>query len=68
MFIQVVFNHLICRPIAAQFMGENLIALFAFEESESGIAVSSEKHYRLVPPEEVTPADLDTYRSRLPDA
>jgi len=62
------FPSLICRPIAAQFMGENLIALFAFEESENGIAVSLEKHYRLVPPAEVTSADLDTYRSRLPDS
>jgi hypothetical protein len=58
------FPSLICRPIAAQFMEDDLIALFAFEQSESGLVISSEKHYRLVPPEEVTAADLDTYRAR----
>ena len=61
------FPTLICRPIAAQFMGDDLIAMFAFEEGKSGIVVSSEKHYRLVPPEEVTPADLDIYRERPPN-
>jgi len=60
------FSSLICRPIAAQFMEADLIALFAFEEGESGIAMSSERHYRLVPPEEVTADDLETYRERSP--
>lgn len=60
----VKFPALICRPIAAQFMGDNLIALFAFEEGENGIAVSAEKHYRLVPPEEMTSEDLLAYRKR----
>jgi hypothetical protein len=58
------FPSLICRPIAAQFMGHDLIALFEFEESENGVALSSEKHYRLVPAEDVTPTDLDMYRTR----
>ena len=58
------FPSLICRPIAAQFMDEDLIALFEFEDGENGIAVTLEKHYRLVPPEEVTAADLDSYRNR----
>ena len=40
------------------------IALFAFEEGAKRITVSSEKHYRLVPPEEMTSEDLDTYRAR----
>jgi len=58
------FPLLICRPIGAQFIDDDLIALFEFEEGESGIAISLEKHYRLVPPEEVTPDDLDTYKTR----
>ena len=45
-------------------MDEDLIALFEFEDGENGIAVTLEKHYRLVPPEEVTAADLDSYRNR----
>ncbi|MBI3912352.1 MAG: endonuclease [Armatimonadetes bacterium] len=58
------FPSLICRPIGAQFMGDELIALFELERSEAGVVIVSEKHYRLVPPEEVRPEDLDTYRTR----
>lgn len=58
------FQHLICRPIGAQFMEGDLIALFEFEQSKEGIAIVSEKHYRLVPGEEVTEADLKSYRER----
>lgn len=60
----VKFPALICRPIAAQFIEDDLIALFAFEESETDITVLAEKHYRLVPPEEMTVEDLESYRSR----
>jgi hypothetical protein len=58
------FPSLICRPIAAQFMADNVIALFEFEKSGNSIALSIEKHYRLVPPEEMTPEDLENYRKR----
>ena len=59
------FPLLVCRPIAAQFMGEGVIALFEFEAGENGVTISSEKHYKLVSPKEVTDADLETYRGRL---
>jgi len=58
------FPSLICHPIAAQFMDESLIALFAFEDSPKGLVFSSEKHYRLVPPEQVTVEDLKEYRAK----
>lgn len=58
------FPALICRPIAAQFMEDDLIALFECEEGKQGVAISSEKHYRLVPGEEVTADDLRAYRGR----
>lgn len=58
------FPGAICRPIAAQFMEENLIALFEFEQSDDRVAVSSERHYRLVPHEDVSQDDLRTYRAR----
>jgi hypothetical protein len=58
------FPRLICRPIAAQFMGDNLIALFEFEQSQDGIKVSSEKHYRLVKPDELSPDELQSYSLR----
>jgi hypothetical protein len=57
------FPSLICRPIAAQFMEHDLIALFEFEQGEKGSAISVEKHYRLVPPDQITLAELEAYRS-----
>lgn len=45
-------------------MEENLIALFSFEMRENGIGVSSERHYRLVRPDELTADDLTAYRMR----
>ena len=59
------FPSLICRPIAAQFMPHSVIALFEFEQGEDGVKIASEKHYKLVPPEEVTEADLAAYRTRM---
>ena len=58
------FPSLICRPVAAQFMADDLIALFEFEESKSGISISSERHYRLVPPDAMTEDDLHRYQER----
>jgi hypothetical protein len=56
------FPGLICRPVAAQFIGKNQIALFDFEETDEGAARRSEKHYRLVGDGEVSAEDLERYR------
>ena len=61
------FPSLLCRPVAAQFMQDGVIALFEFEQSDAGVSISSEKHYKLVPPEDVTEADLNAYRQRTVD-
>jgi hypothetical protein len=61
------FPSLICRPIAAQFMTGDVIALFEFEQSEDGVRIASERHYKLVPPDEVTEKDLESYRRRKAD-
>ena len=58
------FPPLICRAIAAQFMADNLIALFEFEQANGEIKVSSEKHYRLVQPDELSPEELQSYSLR----
>ena len=59
------FPLLVCRPIAAQFMEEGIIALIELESGENGITIASEKHYKLVAPKDVTDTDLQTYRGRL---
>jgi len=61
------FPDLICRPVGAQFKEESLIVLFAFEEGERGVTRAMEKHYRLVPPDQVTAEDLKLYQERLPN-
>ena len=58
------FQQLICRPIAAQFMANDVIALFEFEEDREGVAIAAEKHYKLVAADQVTAADLATYQIR----
>ncbi len=58
------FPLLICRPIAAQFIGEGRIALFEFEESDEGLKLHREHHYKLVPSDNMTEEDLRSYRNR----
>ncbi|MGP8234574.1 MAG: hypothetical protein ACLQVW_04110 [Limisphaerales bacterium] len=49
-------------------MDDGVIALLEFESSENGVTISSEKHYKLVPPKDVTDAGLQTYRGRAEPA
>jgi len=61
----VKFPALTCLPVAAQFMENQAIALFAFETTATLPAISSERHYRLVPPDQMSPEDLEAYRARI---
>lgn len=58
------FPELICRPIAAQFMADDLIAMFELSQDSGEIKVVEEKHYRLVPASDIGAEDLDSYRLR----
>jgi len=59
------FPGLLCKPIAAQFMKNNLIALFEFELTRGEISITSEKHYRLVEPNDIEDDELESYKKRL---
>jgi hypothetical protein len=59
------FPNLLCLPIAAQFVSSGVIALFQLEDTEEGIKISAEKHYQLVPSEDLTDVELSSYRHRL---
>lgn len=61
------FRDLICRPIGAQFIEPDFIALFAFELQSGHVTIVAEKHYRLLPPEQITSDDLIRYRQRVED-
>ncbi|MCJ7621237.1 MAG: endonuclease [Anaerolineae bacterium] len=58
------FPQLICRPVASQLMDNQLIALFELEQSERGVRIVAERHYRLVSPEDLSPEELEAYRRR----
>jgi len=56
------FPDLICRPIAAQFMAEGVIALFSFVRQDGAVRILDEKHYHLVPSANITSSELAEYR------
>lgn len=57
------FSDLECLPVAAQFMNNNVIALFLFDYTNEKLTISTEKHYRLVRPDELTVEELANYRN-----
>ncbi|HEC03362.1 MAG TPA: endonuclease [Phycisphaerales bacterium] len=57
------FEDLQCRPIAAKLMDDDLIALFEFVRSEGEIAIKEEKHYHLVPNEDLSALEVKKYAS-----
>jgi hypothetical protein len=56
------FPELLVLPVAAQFMEDDLIVLFAFELQKGHPAVSMEKHYRLA--SDVNDDELRAYKAR----
>ncbi|MBN2594755.1 MAG: hypothetical protein JXA81_14705 [Sedimentisphaerales bacterium] len=57
------FSELVCRPVAAKLMEDDLIALFEFVKSENEISIKEEKHYRLVPNEDLSSSEIQNYRN-----
>ena len=58
------FPQLTCRAIAAQFMAGGVIALFEFEQGKEEVRKVVERHYELVPPDELSEEELERYRRR----
>jgi hypothetical protein len=57
------FPHLICRAISAQFMKESLIAMFELRQEADGLVkIVDEKHYVLVPADQIAARELASYR------
>lgn len=51
-----------CHPIITQFLTEKVIAFWVFEFSQNHFALETEKHYRLVRPDELSKEELAGYR------
>lgn len=58
------FPNLICRAISAQFMEDSLISLFELMVVNDEVRVAEEKHYRLVPSDQIDESDLKRYSQR----
>lgn len=58
------FSNLIPKPIAAQFMQNDVIVLFEMEMTAKGLAIAEEKHYRLVAPDELSVDEIELYNTR----
>lgn len=59
------FPHLLCRPVAAQSISDDVIALFEFEYGEDEIKIVSEKHYKLVRSKDLSVDELKSYQERF---
>jgi hypothetical protein len=58
------YPSLICRPISAQFMEDDLIALFELAVINDEVKVVEERHYRLVSFNQIDDDDLRLYSQR----
>jgi hypothetical protein len=58
------FMDLDCRAISAQFIADDLIALFELALDEGMVRIIEEKHYKLVPSDQITVDDLKSYARR----
>ena len=62
-FAEEKFPGLRCRPVAAQFMSHGIIALFELAlDGEGQVKVVDEKHYKLVPANEIDRNAIVKYR------
>lgn len=56
------FDGLACQAVAAQFMEENVIALFELKIEEDEVKIVEERHYKLVPSEDLDEDAIRSYR------
>lgn len=58
------FPRLAARAISAQFMQDDIIALFELTLEDAEVKVVDERHYRLVPAKSIDDGDLVNYAKR----
>jgi len=58
------FPDLICRPVSAQFMDDEVIALFELTVEDGNALIVEERHYRLVPSDQIEVATKRQYAER----
>ena len=61
-FAAEAFSEMRCRPIAAQFMTGDVVALFELTLENDEVKVVEERHYKLVPADKLDPKAVRNYR------
>lgn len=61
-FVEQRFPGMQCRAISAQFMSDQVVALFELTLLEDEIRVVEERHYKLVPASDLDPTAIRAYR------
>jgi hypothetical protein len=61
---RIKFPDLICRPVSAQFMQDDVIALFELTAEGGRALIVDEKHYQLVPNSDIDTATKKEYAGR----
>lgn len=56
------FPGLKCRAVAAQFMADKVVALFELTVENDQVKVVEERHYRLIPADQIDDSAIRTYR------
>ncbi|MGH6952412.1 MAG: endonuclease [Vitreimonas sp.] len=51
-----------CRPIAVQFMRDDVIAMFELTIADGGVKVVEERHYKLIPADKLDQTAIRAYR------
>jgi len=61
---RIKFPDIICRPVSAQFMDDDVIALFELTVENGNALIVEERHYRLVPSDQIDLATKRQYAER----
>jgi hypothetical protein len=61
---RIKFPDLICRPVSAQFMEDDVIALFELTVEDENALIVDERHYRLVPGDQIDATTKRQYAER----
>lgn len=62
-FVEQRFPDMQCRAISAQFMSDQVVALFELTLQDDEVKVVEERHYRLVPASDLDPTAIRAYRT-----
>jgi hypothetical protein len=58
------FPGLLCRSLSTQFIADDMIAMFELGLENGDVRIVEERHYRLVPADQISQDDLQTYSVR----